>query len=144
MVSTVPESVTVCVGSVRVCAQLGSERAMTSNPDALRIVFRRFMHTSLFCRIGLFGAYRGFLISASLTPRFLSRLCKNWKNSRRGEARSWSALESSRRGLAKYRPISPGEASQLREPETVGNICDIDDVGIGLAQCPADFLQPPQ
>jgi len=42
------------------------------------------------------------------------------------------------------RQISPGEASQLREPETVGNICDIDDVGIGLAQRPADFLQPPQ
>src|SRR6516162_8856597 len=121
MVSTVPESARVCVGSVRVCAQLGSERAITSNPDALRIVFSRFMQSSFYCRIGLFGAYRGFLTSASLTHRFLGRLCKNWKNSRRGEARFRSALESGRRGLARYRPIPPGEASQLREPEKVGN-----------------------
>jgi hypothetical protein len=45
MVSTVPESVRVCVGSVLVSyAQLGSERAKTNNTDALRIAFRCFMY----------------------------------------------------------------------------------------------------
>ena len=57
MVSTVPESVRVCVGSVLVSyAQLGSERAKTTNPDALKIAFRRFMYLSSCSRIDLFGA----------------------------------------------------------------------------------------
>src|SRR6516225_8071088 len=55
MVSTVPERVRVCVGSVRVCAQLDSERANT-NPKAPSITVTGFMHLSLRCRIGLFGA----------------------------------------------------------------------------------------
>src|SRR6516165_6835657 len=113
MVSTVPERVTVCVGSVRVCAQLGIERAKTTNPAAIRIAFTRFMHLSLRCRIDLFGA-GNFLTGARLNRRFLFRLCKNWENSPRGESHSASSLESGRRGLAKYRPISPSEASQLR------------------------------
>ena len=47
MVSTVPESVTVCVGIVlwSCCAQLGIERAKT-NPTALRGTFPRFMDLS--------------------------------------------------------------------------------------------------
>src|SRR5215469_9735671 len=46
MVSTVPESVTVCVGSVLwSCAQLGTDRAKT-NPTALSITFPRFMDLS--------------------------------------------------------------------------------------------------
>src|SRR6516165_12524493 len=46
MVSTVPETVTVCVGSVLwSCAQLGTDRAKT-NPTALRITFPRFMDLS--------------------------------------------------------------------------------------------------
>src|SRR6516165_10545730 len=79
MVSTVPERVIVCVGSVRVCAQLGIERAKTTNPAALRIAFTRFMHLSLCCRIDLFGG-GNFLTGARLNRRFLRRLCKNWKN----------------------------------------------------------------
>jgi len=31
-----------------------------------------------------------------------------------------------------------------RRPETIGNICDVDHVGISLTQRPADFLQPSQ
>src|SRR6516225_6565612 len=46
MVSTVPERVTVCVGSVRVCAQLGREKAKTNNPAALRIAFTAFIGRS--------------------------------------------------------------------------------------------------
>jgi hypothetical protein len=44
MVATVPERVTVCVGSCFTsCAQLGRERAKT-NPVALRIAFSGFMY----------------------------------------------------------------------------------------------------
>jgi hypothetical protein len=42
MVSMVPAMVTVWVGSVLTCAQLGKTRAKTK-PDALRIVVPRFM-----------------------------------------------------------------------------------------------------
>src|SRR6516165_691082 len=46
MVSTVPETVTVCVGSVLwSCAQLGTDRANT-NPIALSVKFPRFMDLS--------------------------------------------------------------------------------------------------
>src|ERR1700730_6015177 len=46
MGGTVPERVTVCVGScLTSCAQLGRERAKT-NPDAPRIAFTRFMYLS--------------------------------------------------------------------------------------------------
>jgi hypothetical protein len=34
---------------------LGSERAKTTNPDTLRIAFRRFMYLSTCCRIDRFG-----------------------------------------------------------------------------------------
>jgi hypothetical protein len=44
MVATVPERVTVWVGScLTSCAQLGRERAKT-NPDAVRIAFTGFMY----------------------------------------------------------------------------------------------------
>jgi len=56
------------------------------------------------------------------------------------EPHSWNKPKSGRWGLAKYRPISPGEAPQLREPETIGNICDVDHVRIGVAQHAADLL----
>ena len=36
--------------------RLGSERAKTTNPDALKIAFRRFMYLSSCSRIDLFGA----------------------------------------------------------------------------------------
>src|SRR6516162_4284770 len=48
MVSTVPERVTVCVGSVLVCAQLGREKAKT-NPAAIRIGRTPFMYLSSDC-----------------------------------------------------------------------------------------------
>src|SRR6516162_4510570 len=143
MVSTVPERVMVCVGSVRVCAQLGIERAKTTNPAALRIAFTRFMHLSLCCRIDLFGA-GNFLTGARLNRRFPRRLCKNRKISRVGETRFRSALKSGRWCLAKCRPISPSEASQLRETETMCDICDVDHVRIGIAQHATDLFQPAQ
>jgi hypothetical protein len=46
------------------------------------------------------------------------------KISRAGEWHSRNTLESGRRGLAKCRPICPGEAPQVRETETVGNFRD--------------------
>jgi hypothetical protein len=43
----VPESVSVYVGSVLVsCAQLGMEKANTTNPSALNIAFNLFMYLS--------------------------------------------------------------------------------------------------
>src|SRR6516164_7216551 len=61
-----------------------------------------------------------------------------------GEPRFWDALESGRWGLAKRGPISSGKAPQLRETETVGNVPDVHDIGISVAQRAADFLQPTQ
>src|SRR5689334_8277928 len=66
------------------------------------------------------------------------------KNSLGGEARSRRTSERGRWGLAKCCPICPGEAPQLREPETLGNLCDVPCVGIGLTQCAADLSQPTQ
>ena len=69
---------------------------------------------------------------ASLNPRLLHRLCRNWKNSQGGEICSPRTLERGRWGLAKYRAVGSGEASELRKTETVGDLCNVHRIGISM------------
>ena len=113
-------------------SQLGSETAKSTNPDALRIAFRRFMDLSAVAEL-IDSALARFPHQFHAKPSVFRRLCRNWENSRSGQSRSWSPLKSGQWGLAKCGPVYPGEAPQLRETKTVGHFRDLNFVRVGVA-----------
>jgi len=54
------------------------------------------------------------------------------KNSEGGETCAWRTLQRGRWSLAKYRPVGSSESSEFREAKTVGNLCYVRGVGIGV------------
>src|SRR6516225_10166578 len=144
MVSTVPERVTVWVGSVLVsCPSSAAKEPRPPTRTRSGLPLGVSCISPVVAEL-IYSALAKFPHQCHAKPSVFHRLCRNWKNLGGGDAHPRSPLQSGRWGLAKGGPISAGEAPQLRETETVGNFPDVYDVGIRVAQRAADCFQPTQ
>src|SRR6516162_9531202 len=105
MVSTVPERVTVWVGSVRVCAQLDSERANTTRRHP---VFRLLASCiSPYVAESIYSALAKFPRQPHAKPSVFRRLCRNWKIyevAKQVAGVRWRVVDGVSPNIARYLP----------------------------------------